>query len=154
MKNFKVFGAVLLLAALLAQFSCKTFSDKTALEKNRRLWNESRISNYRMTMEIMKTGHRTPMGTAVFEVRDQKAVSTTPATTGLQFACGVGNCERYETVEKIFAIIEDAVGRNPDRMKVEYDGQYGYPKTLNLDFNSRAMDDELSVKILQFEVLE
>lgn len=153
MKNFKVFGGILLLAALLLQFSCKSFSDKTAFEKNRRLWNESKISNYRMTTEIMKTGHRTPMGTAVFEVRDGQAVSIKPGT-GVRSACDVGSCERYETVEKIFAIIEDAVGRNPDELKVEYDEKYGYPKSLRPDFNSRAFDDELSVKILQFEVLE
>jgi hypothetical protein len=154
MKHFKIIVELLLLAALLSQFSCKSFSDKTAFEKNRRLWHESKISNYRMTMEIMKTGHRTPMGTAVFEVRDGKMVSGTPSPTGLQFACGTGSCEPYDSVEKIFGIIEDAIRRNPDRLKVEYDEKYGYPKSLVLDFNARAMDDELSVKILQFEVLQ
>ena len=148
----KILGGILLLAALLPQISCAVFSDKAALEKNRRLWSESKISNYRMTTEIRKTGHRAPSGFALIEVRDQRAVSIMPAP-GMQFGCAMGGCERYDTVEKIFAIIEDALKQSPEEFIAEYDSQYGYPKVLKLDVARTTLDDELTVKILQFEVL-
>lgn len=153
MKHFRVFGAILFLAALFLQFSCTTIFGGFSLTKNRNLWKESKIRNYRMTMEIRKTGHATPSGFAVVEVRDGKAVSINPAP-GLQMGCWNNNCSRYETVEQIFAIIEDAQKQSPEELITEYDAQYGYPTHVRMDIAKRTFDDELMIKIMQLEVIE
>ncbi len=153
MKYFRVLGAVLMGAALLSQFSCTAFFGKNSLDKNRSLWSESKIPNYRMTMEIRKTGHATPSGFALVEVRDGKAVSASPAP-GLQNGCWNDNCAKYDTVEKIFAIIENALKQNPDELITEYDAKYGYPKHLRMDIARTTFDDELMIKIRQLEIIE
>lgn len=153
MKCFRIFGVILLTAGLLSQFSCTSAPlDKSSFNKNRSLWNESKISNYRMTMEIRKTGHATPSGFAVVEVRDGKAVSIGPAPD-LHYGCWNNNCSNYDTVEKIFAIIEGALNQSPDELITEYDANHGYPKDLRMDIAKTTFDDELMVKIMQLEVI-
>jgi hypothetical protein len=149
MRRKAILFGILLTAILAAQFSCA----RAKVESSRRLWNEKNIKNYNFTMHIQKTGHATPMGTVAIEVRDGTAISMKRVEN--QWLGGdVEKCEKYNTIEKIFDIVENASGAFPDVFTVDFDSEFGYPKNLNLDPNRQATDDELSVKILQFEVVE
>lgn len=130
------------------------------LERNRSLWRDSKIENYKMTIKIQKPGHATPGGTYVITVRDYAAKSIKPVNnpdvemldTQIQFG-------RYYTIEDIFNFIESAekdTRKNNNgwsRHEIEYDAKFGYPKKVDLD-QSGVMDDELYFEVLEFEVLE
>lgn len=138
---------------LAIQFSCVMRQiAKSKLERNRRLWHESKITDYKMTTKVFESGHATPSGTRIIEVRGGNAISIKLADTGV-----VDNSEKwkaYDTVEKIFGVIERAIGKNPQTLDVEYDERLGYPKKLRLEISFSATDDELAVDILKIESLE
>jgi hypothetical protein len=144
-------SALLLTAILTAQFSCGIFQ---GLERNRRLWRESKITNYRMTVNIQKTGHAAPSGKFIVTVREGKTESiklfdkpeADPST--VKFG-------RYVTIDELFDYIEKAEKEtwSWDKKEIEYDAKLGYPKKVNLDA-SRVFDEELLFQVLEFEVLE
>lgn len=122
------------------------------IERNRRLWHESGMVNYRMTVDVQKPGHATPMGKFIIEVRDRQAVSIKLASDPTRDAM-TERFSRYDTIDDIFNIIETAGVQRPDKMDIEYDAKLGYPKKLNLDISASALDDELFFQVLQFEAL-
>lgn len=126
--------------------------NKAEIERNRRLWHGSGIVNYRMTVDVQKTGHATPMGKFIIEVRDRQAVSIKMANDPTRDAM-TERFALYDTIDDIFERIEVASVQRPDKMDIEYDPKLGYPKKLNLDPNTSAMDDELFFQVLQFEAL-
>lgn len=139
------------MAAAVTAGSCGGVS-YAEIERNRRLWHDSGIVNYRMTVDVQKTGHATPMGKFIIEVRDRKAVSIKMASDPTRDAM-TERFSRYDTLDDIFEIIEVENLQVPDKMDVEYDAKLGYPKRLNLDPSTSAMDDELFFQVLQFEAL-
>jgi hypothetical protein len=105
-----------------------------------------------MTVDVQKTGHATPMGKFIIEVRDREAVSIKLASDPTRDAM-TERFSRYDTLDDIFDIIETASVQRPDKMDIEFDPQLGYPKRLHLDPNASAMDDELFFQVLQFEII-
>ena len=47
------------------------------------------------------------------------------------------------SVEQLFAVIRDAIDRHADHLDVEYDSEYGYPRTISIDYDRQAVDDEI-----------
>ena len=108
-KRFNIIAQLLLIAILAAQFSCAALQ-KNELDRNRKLWSDSNIKNYKMTIKIQKTGHATPNGKFIITVRNGVAESVTPfdkpemdmlKDSVIQFG-------RYDTIEGIFSFIESA----------------------------------------------
>lgn len=148
MKKIKiVFGLMLVIATA----SCGAVNN-AEIERNRRLWHGSGVVNYRMTVDVQKTGHATPMGKFIIEVRDREAVSIKLASDPTRDAT-TERFSRYDTIDDIFDIIETASVQRPDKMDIEFDPKLGYPKRLHLDPNASAMDDELFFQVLQFEII-
>jgi hypothetical protein len=54
---------------------------------------------------------------------------------------------RYDTVEKVFAIIENAINSNAEVVRVTYDPQRGYPTEVYLDYSRQMADEELFLEI-------
>ena len=146
-------------AVLVTQFACSPIR-QMEFERNRSLWHESKIKDYKMKVKIQKTGHATPNGTFIITVRDRLAKSIKPINkpdvemldTQIQFG-------RYATIEVIFSFIESAEkdkqknNRWWSRREIEYDSKLGYPKKVDLD-QSGVFDDELSFEVLEFEAAE
>jgi len=154
-KQIRILRGLLLIAIMIAQFSCGTLR-QSELDRNRQLWRESKITNYRMTVDLQKAGHATPNGKFVITVREASAESIKSVNNpevdlrngGLKF-------ERYDTIEDIFAYIENTEKEtwSWNKREIEYDPKLGYPKKVELD-TTQAVDEELFFAVLQFEVLE
>lgn len=143
----------LFISLLATQFSCAVLQ-KSEFERNRRLWRESNIKNYRMKVEVQKTGHATPMGKFVITVRDGMAKSI-KNENNLEIISGGLRFDGLKTLDDIFGYIESAerdTGTWSKRV-AQYDSKLGYPKRVNLD-KSGVLDDELYFEVLQFEILE
>ncbi len=94
------------ISLLTIQFSCATLQ-KSEFERNHKLWRESNIKNYKMTVEVQKTGHATPMGKFIITVRDGVAKSIQlenlePVSENVRFGS-------YVTIDAMFGCIESAV---------------------------------------------
>lgn len=46
------------------------------------------------------------------------------------------------TVEDAFALIQDAIDREADRIDVTYNATYGFPTVMNLDYSIMMADEE------------
>lgn len=161
-RRFRIVFGIWFTAVLLTQISCGKLDVLTnsSLETHRNLWRENKIENYKMTVEIQKTGHATPNGKFIITVRGGIAKSIKPfdkpdvemLETQMRFA-------GFDTVEAVFRFIESAEneGKNENRTwnrrNIEYDSKLGYPKKVDLD-QSGVMDDELYFEVLKFEILE
>jgi hypothetical protein len=49
------------------------------------------------------------------------------------------------TVEQLFAVVADALEQNAHRVTVDYDLYWGYPRSIFIDYDREAVDDELSI---------
>jgi hypothetical protein len=130
--------------------------DYSELERSRSLWRESGITNYRVTVDIQKTGHAAPSGKFIITVRKGVAKSIKPVDKPEVEVLGSNvKFESYETLEDIFLFIEraDKKALKWNKRQVEYDSKLGYPKYVNMD-EAGVLDDEMSYQVLQFEALE
>lgn len=158
MRRIKILFGLMLLVVPVVVASCGGAAqggkqvDNAELERNHQLWRESGIVNYRMTVDLQKTGHATPMGKFIIEVRDGRAVSVKSATDP-RIVPDAERFQSYATLEDIFGIIGGASRRQPEKMDVEYEPKLGYPKRLHLDYKASTMDDELFFQVLEFEKL-
>lgn len=154
-KQIRILPELLLIAILITQFSCGILR-QIELDRNRRLWRESKITNYKMTVDLQKTGHATPMGKFIITVRGGIAESIKSANNPQSdLSNSVIKFGKYDTIEDIFEYVESVERETWDweKREIEYDPKLGYPKKVNLDA-SRVFDEELFFQVLQFEVLE
>ncbi len=140
---FIVFVLVLLLSA------CSGGS----LQSNREKWDSQAVSHYRFNLSIGCFCPYHEIMPLTIEVKDGQVVSMTDVngqTVREEFRA---NFEEAATIERLFAIVEEAASGGADEVKVEYDAAYGFPSSISIDYIKEAMDDEISYHILNFEVL-
>jgi hypothetical protein len=61
--------------------------------------------------------------------------------------------ERYNTVDKVLAVLRRWAAMDPFKMRVEYDSTLGYPLRADLDHKKFTKDDELFFRVTQFRPL-
>ncbi len=66
---------------------------------------------------------------------------------------GYENFTRYATMDRIFSTLEAGLSGDADEVTVTYDPTYGYPSEIYFDYIKAAADDELSLSVSEFEVL-
>lgn len=70
--------------------------------------------------------------------------------TGTDEAPPVNQNGYFETVESWFEYIESVINNNPDSLEITYNEQYGYPESIQIDYESQRADDEKSFYIEMF----
>jgi hypothetical protein len=115
-------------------------------------WERQGISSYRYT--VRRSCECLPEATAParVEVRDGRTVSVVAATSVSQVRPEAFG--EYDTVEELFAVIEEAIARDPYRFTARYDERLGYPLGYSVDFDREYVDDEGGLAITEFEVIE
>jgi hypothetical protein len=141
------------LASVVALSACSgnpTLADEEAeMERSRQVWNAQGIDDYRMTVRI--TGGLLG-GSAVIEVRDGAPVSVQPAEGGPQ-NLPLSAFARYDTVEELFAVLEQAFANGADNVDATYDPTLGLPLNVAIDPFENAIDDEHGFMVVGFTVL-
>lgn len=137
----------------------------SSLEANRKKWEASGITSYRMKTVVQKTGHAAPMGTFLITVRDGKVESVlaggSPGTSRgkepdvpISDSDWLNRFSPYDTIEDYFKIIDKAEEVSNDIFETAYEPTLGYPRRLRLDPKKSTMDDELLVEVLTLEKLD
>lgn len=124
------------------------------LETNRKRWQDSGVKNYKMTVEIQKPGHATPMGKFVITVRNgvlestQFAEDLKPVPVEVRFGS-------YKTVDQIFDYAAAMLRQDAkwSRKTLYFDEKLGYPKRVDLNIEG-SLDEEIFIEVLEFEELK
>ncbi|MBD2229946.1 DUF6174 domain-containing protein [Calothrix anomala] len=136
----------------IAQSPVRTNLNQRKLQFNRRLWEKQNILNYRYTFSNGCFCIPDARGPVVIEVRNGKTRSITSVETGLPVT-NPEYFENYNTIPKLFNVIQDAIARQAFNLDVNYSARYGYPTQINIDYNAQIADEELYLTIENFQVL-
>ncbi len=142
-----------ILAFMLAACS---IGQKSELSKNQTKWENAHIASYRFSLFIgCFCAFRDQMPLTI-EVHDGKVTSMAYAD-GSPVSADDSQLEyfhRFATVEALFAEVQADQNGRADEIKTEYDSKYGYPTQIRVDQIKEAVDDEYSLTVSNFEVLE
>ena len=140
----------IILAVLLA--ACTQAKASSELEQNRALWEQQDASNYRYELAIVcfcPYGGQMPLSIVV---RDGEVASLTTAD-GSDPGPSLEYFSQADTIDELFDIIESAQADGADEIKVQYDPDYGYPVSIDIDYIKEAVDDEISYQVANLEFL-
>jgi hypothetical protein len=122
------------------------------LQEKERQWAAQNIADYKYTLRISCFCPPEVVGPVVIEVRNRAAASVTVVESGEP--ANAQYFSRYDTVEKLFAVIQAAMDDNADSISVTYDSALGYPTHISIDHAKMAIDDEISYTITNFEIIK
>ena len=144
---------LLLLAMILAACS---IGPKDELSRNQDKWEGAGIKNYNLTLFVGCFCVFTDRMPLAVEVRDGKVVSMT-YSDGEVITADDPQAEffnRFSTIDQLFADLKSGPSADADEVQITYDPTYGYPTQVNVDQIKEAVDDEYSVQISDFQVVE
>lgn len=122
------------------------------LRQNRRRWAAQNIANYRYTLQINCFCLPEVRQPVVIEVRNGKRTSITPVQSGLPV--NASYFRRYDTIPKLFNVIQAAINDKADSISVTYDPALGYPTQISIDPEQLAADEEIWLTINNFQIIK
>lgn len=140
----------ILLVFLLA--ACSPVST-AELAQNRQKWEAQHITHYRFDLSVgcfCPFGDKMPL---TVEVRDGVVVSMVD-NHGQPVTEFNDTFNTYNSIEKLFALLEALAKGGADKVTVTYNAQYGYPQSISIDYVQNAVDDELGLTVGNFEALK
>lgn len=148
MYRFRPFLRIALLALLLT--SCTTvFSG--ADQKQRQRWQAQQLTNYRYRFNLSCFCDPKLNEPVEIEVRNGKAVRFVYVNTGKR--AKPADYAAFDTIDKVFAIIDAANARGADEVSVEYDATFGFPTEIAIDETKEATDDEVAYIVTDFAAI-
>ncbi|WP_199332923.1 DUF6174 domain-containing protein [Nostoc sp. FACHB-190] len=127
-------------------------ANSTQLKVNRQLWNQQKLNNYRFTFS--RSCFCLPKATqpVVITVRNNQVASITPVNNNEPVDTEL--FQQYNSIPKLFGIIDDAIAKKASSLNVKYDPQFGYPTQINIDYNQQIADEEIYLTISNLEPLK
>jgi hypothetical protein len=130
------------------------------LQQHRRQWQAQHIRHYRYQVQAWEgIGISYPV---LIEVANGKpaairlAITPTPAPLlpppDSRLVAQI--VRRYDTIDKVFDIVQAALDQRAQEIRVSYDPTFGYPTQIFVDPVKAIADDEFSLAISRFEVLK
>ena len=139
--------------AVLAEGKTPTLerSNAARLQQNRQLWRNQNLSSYRYTLRISCFCGPDVTQPVVVEVRNGRVTSITAANTGNPV--NPEYFKQYNSVPKLFNLIQNAIAQDVNRLSVTYHPTLGYPTQINIDYNAQIADEERYLTIENLEVI-
>lgn len=115
------------------------------------LWEAQELQNYRYTLQVSCFCLREMTQPVVIEVRDGQVASITYTEDGT--AADPSLFERYDSIDDLFAVIDEAEAQDPARLDVTYAEETGVPLSVDIDISEQMADEELYLTVSDFEAL-
>ncbi|MEH1839563.1 MAG: DUF6174 domain-containing protein [Nostoc sp.] len=122
------------------------------LEFNRNFWNRQNISNYEYTLSNSCFCIADARGPVKIQVRNGQTTSITSVATGKPV--NPQYFQSYNTIPKLFDVIQDAINRKAFSLNVQYSAGFGYPTKIDIDYNSQIADEEKYLTNENFKVIK
>lgn len=116
------------------------------LNQARTLWNGKDVDSYSYVLELQcfcaPANDLRPVVVTVQNGAVQSVLydSENPAQRTPAPASIFGT---LDTVEELFAFVEDAIDRDADLLQVGYDAEYGFPNVINVDYQQGGSEQKL-----------
>ena len=135
------------LLACIAVVACRdTTGPVHDLAEAKARWRQTRPQAYQFTYSV--SCFCGLAGPVVIEVRGDSVISRRVLATGTPVYPNA--IVPSTTIDGLFAILDSALARHPDRFDATYDRTYGYPTSVSIDYYTNAADDEVYYSVLQF----
>lgn len=143
---------IILVVLALIVAACSTSSE---YDQKLKQWTDAGVSHYRYDLVI---GCFCPFSQDMpltIEVKDGQVVSITNVEGVLLDASNPSYQYylEYATIDLLFAELKSEM-TEAEELTVVYDPQYGFPSEVWIDRFKLAVDDEMSLQVTNFEVLE
>ena len=120
-------------------------------ESNRKKWNDTKLSNYKMVISIFVTSFSSPAEPVIIEVKDNKAISVKPSSDSDKRSVGI--YDAYDTVDKLFEMIQNESNKGAT-VTVKYDNEFGYPNEIIINYLRLGMFGGQNIEISKFEIVK
>lgn len=129
-----------LVVALASCGDGPTSPERRSLEDNRELFQSRVGRSYSYTYSNVCFCPVDVVAPVRISVRNGTIESIVVAADGTPVPRG--RWELYETIDAVFAVIEDALDQDAARVDVTYDPALGYPRDVFIDYDERIADEE------------
>jgi hypothetical protein len=145
-RSLKLAPALLLVALAGCKLGDTDAFQSQKLAESRARWNSKNVDSYSYVLElecfcapasqlepVLVTVHD---GAVVsLQYWDEDPADRTPAPASV--------FGPYDTIEKLFDFVADAIDRDADVLQVGYDAEYGFPNVVNVDYTAGGSEQLL-----------
>lgn len=124
-------------------------AEAAQLQQNRQKWAQQNLESYRYTLQVGCFCPPEVRQPVVVEVRNGKVASIAAVESGK--SVNPEYFQDYDSVAKLFEIVEDAIAQDAYRLDIAYDETLGYPTQINIDYNQYMADEERYLTIKNLE---
>jgi hypothetical protein len=112
-------------------------------------WTAGNVGSYEYTFRLScfcPPALLKPMTFRVSQGRATEITATDDATRRL--------FERYDTIDKLFALVERAIEEGPRDLEARYDAALGYPQAITIARSQAIVDEQVSFAVTGFKVVK
>ena len=149
----KYISIVIVMLIILGIIFIPPFAQKIRLQVNREKWESQNITHYRFDLNI---GCFCPIFwgkmPVTVEVKEGEIISM---VDGNGFPLDESFSKEIEdtgTIENMFELIQKGIS-DAFSVGISYDSKYGFPVSIEFDWDRRIVDDESTYEITNFEIL-
>ena len=113
------------------------------LNRQRRHWRAQEIGDYSFTVRRLCYCPETYTSPVVVRVSDGEVRDL--AYEGSGEAVAPEHAQFWPAVEGLFDLVQDAIDRDADSLRVDYHPLLGYPISIQIDYEEMMVDEELTV---------
>ena len=122
------------------------------LQHNKQLWAKQKIFNYRYSLR--RSCFCLPEVTQPVEITVRNGKVTSLIGVNSRKPVNREYFTKYDSITKLFEVIQDAIAKKAHRLSVTYHPTLGYPTQIDIDYNKQMADEELSLTLENLQPLK
>ena len=150
MTHLKISRFFLLFIVLTLVVACSPSPTESNLVENRAIWQSQALENYQYKLSVFCNCPSVFDEPLIVEVQGGVATSISNANSGEEVERKY--LANYDTLGKLFDVIQHAIDANADEISVKYNLNYSYPTNISIDYDLDGIDDEVGYTISDFEI--
>ena len=142
---------ILLCATLSLLLGCILKGDdrltdvQSKLDQNRKKWTSAMVSNYELNFRWKCYCPEEFVEPVNISVRENRIVDVAFLADDIPFT--IIGLWRYQTVDKLFDLLQEAIDKNAYNISVDYHSELGYPVRASIDYEEYTVDEEKGFEI-------
>lgn len=112
------------------------------VQANKDKWLAHGIKQYQIEMQKICFCAPDAVRMMIFQVAEDEIQDVRYADSGNEV--DPSHYDQSNTIEGMFALVEQALEKNPANISISYDNKYGYIKELSVDYQENIADDEIT----------
>ena len=122
---------------------------KEELDKNIKLWNSFKYTQYEFDLEItcFCSNSRKRRIQVINNKINQPIINLD--NDNMEY-----NDSHNRNIKDLFEYIEEEMYKSPDVITISYDDKYGFISKVEIDYNNRIADEEIGYEITNFKIIE